>query len=176
VIGGRRIRNRRRIRCRIRHAAGHRRGQLPERRTNIGLRGEPGHDLLDLALLQSCRFGEQGLVVRLGEIRREELDRRQVHRTIRETIEDDRELPNRSRGPDPVVRGRLRKSQDVRAVAEQRARTFGTISPAVVEDGEVSDELDGDLARALGQELHADQQVVIRELGGTCEEIHFHVS
>ena len=110
------------------------------------------------------------------QVRRQEANGRQVHRPVREQVEDHRKLPSGSRGLDAVAGGGLGEPQDLGAVPEERPRPLRTMELTDVELREVGDELDGRLARALREELQLGVERVVGKLGRDGEEVRVHVS
>jgi hypothetical protein len=84
------------------------------------LRREPRHDLLDLPLRFPGGLRENRLVVRLGEVRCQQTQSREVHAPRTRRVEDGRQSPSRARDHDPVVRRGLGESQLCHAEGEHR--------------------------------------------------------
>ena len=101
------------------------------------------------------------------QVRRQESDRRQVHRSIREQVENHRKLPGCLRGLDAIAGSRLREAEDLSAVPEQGTRPFCPMELTCSKFRQVGDELDGRLARALGRELQPGNDARRRKAGGS---------
>jgi hypothetical protein len=136
-----------------------RRGQTPNARADIGLRIECGDETLDVALALVARGREQRRVVVVGQVGRQERDRRQRDVALSQLRQDRGEVSGRASRGDPRVRRRFREAEHVRAVREERGMSFAAIELPGVELGEKGHELGGraavgrDDAAGLGEEL-----------------------
>ena len=99
------------------------------------------------------------------QVRPEDVDRREVHRPVRQQVQDDRELPRRPRGGDAAVRRVLGQVEGLRAVAIERVPIRERDVPRL-ELGEVRDELDGRDTLAPDERFHTIEERVVRQPGG----------
>lgn len=83
------------------------------------------------------------------QVRRQQSDGCQVHGSVREEIQDEREVPRGFRGLDPIPGRGLREPQHLCAVAEEAARPFTAIQLPGGELPEMREELDRRLTRSL---------------------------
>jgi hypothetical protein len=104
-------------------------------------------------------------------MRREEPDRREVHRARREEPEDDREAAGRPRDLDPVVRLVLGEGERVAAVREERGVAAAQVHVARVELGEVSHEKGRVPVLALREGLDASDELGVGELTQRLEKV-----
>ena len=143
-------------------------------RRSIGPRGEPGHELLHLrSSLPPSRL-EDGPVIVVGQVRRQEPHSREVDRARSEQIEDDREA---ARGPsdlDAVVGLVLGEREDGPAVGEERRVARSQMDIARVELGDMGDEKCRGVAFACGQFLRARHEVVVRKATKGSESVVRH--
>lgn len=142
--------------------------QLHDRRWHVGLRRESRKKLLDLTLRLAGRHGRQLLDVRLGQVRTQENERRQMERPLLDPSEQRREAPYETRGIDPTERGALAHAEPPNAeVHEGRARRSQVEAPRFDLD-EVDDQPRGDLVPFEADRGKTRDELVI----GQVSEMH----
>ena len=67
------------------------------------------------------------------QVRRQQTDRGQVHRPVRQQLQDDRKAPRGAGGLDPSIGRVLGEAEDLRAVGEERRAALPEIEPPRVQ-------------------------------------------
>jgi hypothetical protein len=133
-------------------------------RRHVGVRGDLGDELFDLALGPITSAGEQLDVVFGRQVRGEQEDAGKVDRGIGEHLEDQRKLPGQARGATPALGFVLRQAQFVNAIRPERCASPLAIDAAGVDLGEVGEEMSGELVRASEPEGVKPKMVSVQVL------------
>ena len=96
-----------------------------------------------------------------SQVRRQETNRRQVHRTIGQEVENDRESAGCPSAFDPVIGGMLGQVQHPRARGEQRRTAFREVEAPPVEFREVSDQQRRRLVLVAREAFDTREQLLI---------------
>jgi hypothetical protein len=125
------------------------------------LRVQPGDQCFDLPLALVPGQGQHLVVILGGQVRSQQADRKEMHPSRGQVLEENREAPHRPGGFDAVVGGVFGEMQYVCTVLEQRGEAFGQVQAPLVELREMHHEGDGGLALALREGLHPREEVAI---------------
>jgi len=98
-----------------------------------------------------------------GQVRRDQPQRGQGQGRFVQHVQDDREVPGRVRGHDPVVGRLLRQLEDLATVHEQGSEAGGEVQPAEVELRQVRDEQSGGLSLGSSEASHLGNQLAVRQ-------------
>ena len=143
-----------------------RRRQLADRLRHVG----PGEALrqqqLDPALAAVDSGLDQGGMISLGEVWRQQADPRQVQSAVGEHLEDHREAAGRPSCGDALVGRPLAQVERVHAVLVHRGESLVAVEPARVHLGEVGDQLRDGLALAPHQERERGNELLVRQVLG----------
>ena len=137
--------------------------QLPHRRGDVLSRKPAREELAHLPGRHVNRPAEEGEVVFILEVGRQESDRGQVEQPLGEHRDDDREPPRRLRGPHAVVRAGLRAVQHPAAIPDERLEAAREVQVPVFELDEVGDQLGRGLPRRGRQGRDAFHQGLVGE-------------
>ena len=163
-------------RRRGRRGTGARRGSdLPDRASKVRQRVQLAEQDLDLLAGPVNRPCQDGLVVLRRELPGQAANVRQVRGARGEEVQDHREAAAGA-GDGGAGAGRiLGQTKDDSAVVEERAEAKTLIEArALLERGEMSDELDRCVALAAGQHDEPIEQVLIRKRLGRREDVDLH--
>lgn len=135
--------------------------QLPDARADIGLRMQRRHHQLDLALGLVTRRFQKRCVVIVGQMRREQADRRQRECSFVDGLQQTREAPGGACRSDATVRSRFRQVEMFRRVLKQRAVSLSEVQPPRVHLGEQGEQCRGCLPLSRGSAFNFQQKVTI---------------
>jgi hypothetical protein len=113
-------------------------------------------------------------MILLGEMWRQQADRREVQPAAGEHLQDDREAAGRPGCGDALVGGPLGEVERVYAVLVHRGKGLVAVEPSVVYLGEVGDQIGDGVALAPNQGRKGSDQLLVRQvLGeGHCTRVH----
>lgn len=138
--------------------------ELPYRRRHVRTREAPGEELLDVPLAPARGRRYQILVVLGGQERREQPQGREVHRTLGQQAQDDREPTSGPGRLDAEIRLVLGEGQDLATVGEQRGEARAQVEPPRVQLGKMGHETDGRLTLGEHEPLHGRQELGVGEV------------
>jgi hypothetical protein len=116
-------------------------------------------------------------VVLRREVRSQQTNGAQAQRAGCQEIEDEREAPAGPSGLDAVAGGILGEPKGLRAIAEERTIALsGVEHRAAIERGQMGDQLGRGLTLLASEHLQAGEEVLIRQGGGSGEDVGVHSS
>jgi hypothetical protein len=131
-------------------------------------------DHLNLGLSLATRGLEHLEMVGWSQMGREQSARRQAHRSRGEHVEDRRKSARRAGDLDACVGLRLRQTESIAAIDEERAVTLAQVHVARVQLGEMGHELCGRHTLARYEASHARDEVRVREATKRIEQSVLH--
>lgn len=129
---------------------------------------------LNVSLALVPRTRERLAMILRCEMRRQQADRRQRHRTLSHQLENDWKATSRPRRFDTVVRRVLGQMKSLRTVREQRRKAFAQIQPTRVELHQKRDQMRDGMPFRLDGALDVRQQVAIGELAESRRRDGYH--
>jgi hypothetical protein len=115
-------------------------------------------------------------VILLGEMRRQQVDRREVDLAAGEHLEHPRKPPRGPRRRDPLAGRRLGHPQPLDTEHEQGRARLAKAEPALVDLDQIHQELGRDLVRPPRQHLHALEHPVIGHVFKTSHRHARHIA
>ena len=137
--------------------------QLPYQRLNVRARGQLGNQLFDLPFREVTCPRQDRPAVSLVEARGEQRDSRKVQPAVTQELEPGRVPAQGARHHDPQRRLRLGQVEALDAVVEHRRAGLPLVEAALVDLGDVGDEVGLDAARVAEDLRQAQEECRVRE-------------
>ncbi|HEU4798897.1 MAG TPA: hypothetical protein VFT63_08195 [bacterium] len=123
--------------------------------------------------LMLSRLEEFTMVLR-REVWRQQSDRREVHRSIAEQLEDDGILSSGPSRLNAAIGGMLGEMEHLQTIGEHGGATLSEVETTLVEDGEVGDEGRRRFPLPLGKEFDLHEELLVGEPTGEGQQVGVH--